>query len=72
MSLVKYIDQVSDFDINPKRKLFGLLWYCKKTFTWTTKIKQSYKSLKFDKRDVQGHIIDKFFAYTMSTYTTII
>ena len=25
LSLVKYIDQVSDFDINPKRKLFGLL-----------------------------------------------
>ena len=47
MSEVKYIAQVSDFDMNQKRNLFGLLWYFKnlyfnyknKTVLQTIKIK---------------------------------
>ena len=51
MSEIKYIDQVSDFDMNQKGSFFDF-WDTLKIFTWTTKIKSSYKLLEWNKGGV--------------------
>ena len=59
--------------LNLKRRLVGLLWHCRKFLLKLNKL-QCYKLLKLIKRDIYryGHIIDTFFIYTLSAYTTII
>ena len=46
-------------NLNLKKRLLGLLWHCKKFLLKMNKL-QCYKSLKLNKRDIYGHIIDIF------------
>ena len=68
---VNYINQVSVFYINGKRKIVETFAALQKIFTKALEI-IALKFLKLIKRDIYENIIDNFFTYTLNTYTTII
>ena len=70
LSKFNSINQVSVFYVNVKVKLIRTFVTLQKILTKPDKL-QPYKLLKSNKSDIYGKLIDKFFTYTLSTYTTI-
>ena len=66
--LVKYIDQVSDFDMNHKKKIIWTFVKLQKFFTLTTKIKQCYKLLKLNKKYTLTYYRNIFHIYCEYIY----
>ena len=66
--LVKYIDQVSDFDMNHKKKIIWTFVKLQKFFTLTTEIKQCYKLLKLNKKYTLTYYRNIFHIYCEYIY----